>query len=324
MLPRTQQPASGSPNHQQDGGTGNGNSNPGPNTGGPPAGTNKPDNGGIVGHPSEQPGGDNGSGQGQEDMGPMPPAGETTVEVENEYGPPPDNSPKDTTPEMSGDQYEEIRACILYGCPDPKSSDDSGSKDGKEQDTGKGGDDSGSSNSNEGNSGSSSNNSGDDGDDDDDDEDDDDGTAVADNSSSESDDEEDTSGSGYTPGADGSGGDQPAGCRGTEVRLVPAARLPVPQPQLRPALSAGRRPAAGDWRAGRQRRTAHRDTAQLDPSTFPSGQKNKTGSNKDVLVNGDLRKKTSPVGPDKATAEDGFSDQFLRTFEVIDPVPIDR
>jgi hypothetical protein len=302
----------GVPNHQQ--GDGKGDSNPGPNPGGPPAGTNKPDPSGMAGRPGPQPGTGNESKDRPEDMGPMPPPGETTVEFENEYGPPPpEQPPKNSLPGISDEQYMDLRGCLLYGCSNlQKSSDASGATGGAQENTGGGGDDNGS--STEDDSGSDDNSSSDDEEEEKDDD---------NNSSSGSDDGGDTSEVGYTPGADGAGGSQPAGAEELKYALFQQLGYLFHSRNFGPRfpLVGDPRPEAGGPEGNQN---GPQGTAQLDPSTFPSGKKTKTGSNKDVLVNGDLRKKTSPVGPDKASAEDGFSDQFLRAFEVIDPVPIDK
>ena len=198
----------GIPNHQQD--DGKGSSNPGPNPGGPPAGTNKPDPSGMAGRPGPQPGTDNQSNERQEDMGPMPPPGETTVEFENEYGPPPPEKPaRDSRPFMSDEEYQDFRGCLLYGCSNLlKTSDASGTTGDTQGDADGGGDDNGS--STEDDSGSDDNSSSSD----DEEEKDDDN-----NSSSGSDDGGDTSEVGYTPGADGAGGSQPAGAEELKYSL---------------------------------------------------------------------------------------------------------
>ncbi len=311
--PAAADPAAGNgvPAHHQEGGKGNHAS--GLDSGGPPAGSSKPDSSGIAGHPGEEPGSSSGSHERPEDMGPMPPAGTTTVEVENEYGPPAEDAPKSSWGGISDKDYETFRACMVYGCSGilngGKNPGATGGVQGNADQENSDGGTAGASQDDTGSDDDSSNS----GDDDEDDN---------NNSSSGSDDGADSSESGYTPGADASGGSHPSGAEELKYSLFQklgylfhsrnfGPRFPLvgdPRPE--------RGGAAGDTQGGH-------GTAQLagspgqHPKTPPSAGKN-------VLVNGDLRKKTGPAGPDKASAEDGFSDQFLRTFEVIDPVPIDK
>jgi hypothetical protein len=244
----------------------------------------------------------------------MPPAGNTTVEVEYEYGPPADDAPKSSGGGISDGYYEAFRGCMVYGCPAIlNGGTNPGETGGVQGNTGEDTSDSGTSGASEDDT-----NSGDDSDNSDDDEDDDN------DSSSGSDDGEDSSESGYTPGADASSGSQPSGAEELKYSLFQQLGYLFHSRNFGPRFPLVGDPRPEQGGAAGDAHGAH-GTEQLTGSSGPGHHpKAQSGAGKNVLVNGDLRKKTSPAGPDKASAEDGFSDQFLRAFEVIDPVPIDK
>jgi len=189
--------------------------------------TNKPDKSGVAGNPKTQ-------GQGQEpaeDMGPMPPPGQTTVEFENENEPPLRRTPSDFNPNVPIDQLLPSNSRFRRELGSDNNGSSNNGDDGHTATTREqreSGNDNGASSSNDQSS---------DDDDDDDNNSSSDGEAVA-----SSDSEEGGSSTTKRPATRRALAIPKAASgkrRRIALRPVPGVGLLFPQPQLRPEIPLG-------------------------------------------------------------------------------------